>query len=1181
MYSYVSIFFCPIEYNAALFVSSPYILTVHCLSIPDLPQKPSNLAYWGQLYGSAYSLALAEACRVHQGLVLLVAESMQHAGRLERELKFFLQGSDVPVLAFPDWETLPYDHFSPHQDCVSERLLTLYQLPKTKRGVLIVAAHTLPQRLPPASFIAEHVFELKTGQTLDIPAFREQLTTGGYQAVSQVMQHGEFTVRGSIIDVFPSGSKEPLRIDLFDDEIDSIRRFDPTNQRSSGKQDALRLLPAREYPLNNEGIKRFRSQYRERFSGNPQDNSIYVDVSNGIAPAGCEYYLPLFFEQTSTLFDYLPQSTLIIGEEGCTGQLDEFWQDANHRHEQLRHNVERPILTPEELYLNPEQLETALSTKASLRIQHNKVSEIGSEHQTENFATQAPPPLYLETRADEPSAKLRDYITAFNGRVLLVCESAGRREVLLDLLRNSKVHAQEQNSWQEFIEGSAELGIIVGPLEQGLLLDELCVISEQQIFGTRAQQHRRRKSRSRDAELIINSLTELNIGAPVVHEDHGVGRYLGLQTITVSDVDTEFMVIQYAEEDKLFVPVSSLDLINRYSGASPENAPLHRLGGEQWQRIRKKAAKQIHDVAAELLDLYARRAARSGYAFKQEVSEMAAFAAAFPFEETPDQQDAIDAVIEDMATGKSMDRVVCGDVGFGKTEVAMRATFAALQSNKQVAILVPTTLLAQQHYQNFSDRFADWPVRIECLSRFNSTKQQQQILAELTEGKVDVVIGTHKLIQKDVSFSDLGLVIIDEEHRFGVRHKEKLKALRAEVDVLTLTATPIPRTLNMSLAGLRDLSIIATPPQQRNAIKTFVNQWRDDLIQEAVHRELMRGGQVYFVHNEVKTIERIAEQLTKLLPEARIAIAHGQLPERELETIMLDFYHQRYNLLLCTTIIESGIDVPTANTIIINRADRFGLAQLHQMRGRVGRSHHRAYAFLLTPEPKAMTADAKKRLEAIESLEDLGVGFTLASHDLEIRGAGELLGDEQSGQIQEVGYAMYTEMLERAVKALKAGEQPLLDTPLRSGVEIDLGAPALLPADYIYDVDTRLVLYKRISTAKDAEALRDIQVELIDRFGLLPDAAKALFTLTDLKVRIAEIGVNKIKGDLESGFIQFGEQPNIATQQLLKLIQFQPQRYRFDGRHTLHYSRKAETLEDQVSFLKTLLLNTLSNKNAA
>ena len=1158
-------------------------MTNHFLQIPKLPQTPNESTHWGQLYGSAYSLALANACQQHNGLVLVVADSMQQASRLERELRFFLSGSEIPVLSFPDWETLPYDNFSPHQDCVSERLLTLYQLPKTKRGALIVAAHTLPQRLPPTEYVAEHVFEFKVGETLNISAFRQQLSTGGYQAVSQVMQHGEFAIRGSIIDVFPTGSREPLRIDLFDDEIETIRRFDPSNQRSFDKQDSFRLLPAREYPLNEDGIKRFRSQYRERFSGNPQDNSIYNDVSNGLAPPGCEYYLPLFFAQTATLFDYLPTNALVIGEQECSSHLDEFWQDAEHRHDQLNYNVERPILTPAELFLNPDEVADKLSRTASISIQHPEVTAFSSssEKTVFNFASKMPPGLHLDTRAEQPGANLQRYIESFKGRVLFACESAGRREALIDLLRNINHHPQEYPNWQTFINSEHALGIIVGPLEQGLLVAALTVISEQQIFGTRAQQHRRRRARGREAEVIINSLTELNLGAPVVHDEHGVGRYLGLQTITVSDIETEFMVIEYADNDKLFVPVSSLDLINRYSGASPESAPLHRLGGEQWQRIRKKAAKQVCDIAAELLDLYARRATRTGFAFTPDPNEMNAFAAAFPFEETPDQQSAIDSVIDDMTEGKAMDRVVCGDVGFGKTEVAMRATFTALQNNKQVAILVPTTLLAQQHYQNFQDRFADWPIKIECLSRFNTSKQQQEILKQLPTGNIDVVIGTHKLIQKDVAFKDLGLVIIDEEHRFGVRHKEQLKTLRAEVDVLTLTATPIPRTLNMSLAGLRDLSIIATPPENRNAIKTFVNRWRDDLIQEAVHRELMRGGQVYFVHNEVKTIQKIAEQLKTLLPEARIAIAHGQLPERELESVMLDFYHQRYNLLLCTTIIESGIDVPTANTIIINRADRFGLAQLHQMRGRVGRSHHRAYAFLLTPEPKAMTADAKKRLEAIESLEELGVGFTLASHDLEIRGAGELLGDGQSGQIQEVGYAMYTEMLERAVTALKAGDDPLLDTPLRSGTEIDLGVPALLPADYIYDVDTRLVLYKRISTCKDPEDLRDIQIELIDRFGLLPKPAKALFTLTDLKIKIKDIGVTKIKGDLHSGFIEFNDAPNIATLQLLKLIQFQPQRYRFDGKKILHFSHKSNTIDEQLSFLNTLLLNTLANKTAA
>lgn len=1158
--------------------------TSNILQLPALPGDAGDQAHWGQLYGSAYSLAVASACVHYNGPLLLITESVQNATRLELELRFFLKDHNIPVHAFPDWETLPYDSFSPHQDSISQRLLTLYKLPTMQKGVLVIAAQTATQRIVPKDYIAQYVFQLKRGQTLQLNTFREQLTAGGYQSVSQVMEHGEYAVRGSIVDIFPMGNTLPLRIDLFDDDIESIRSFDPANQRSVDKLDNVRLLPAREFPLTAEGIKLFRMQYRDRFSGNPQNNPVYTDVSNGIAPAGCEYYLPLFFEHTQTLFDYLPRNTLCLYESACSDALETFWQDIAHRYQQLKHNIERPILAPTELYLSPQELDERFAQHSSIRLHRYKLERTRGNFD-HNYSSSQPPALNLETRLDQPSARLQQFIENFEGRILFVCESAGRREVLLDLLRSLKIHMQSFSSWHQFIQSGSPLGITVGPLENGLLLqrtrNSITIITEAQIFGRRVQQRRRRKAGERDAEAIIRSLTELNINAPVVHEDHGVGRYLGLEIINVAGIDTEFLVLEYAGGDKLYVPVTSLDLINRYTGASEETAPLHRLGGEQWQRIKRKAAKQIRDVAAELLDLYARRAARHGYAIQSDTLELNTFSEAFPFEETPDQQAAIDAVLQDMSQIKPMDRVICGDVGFGKTEVAMRATFAALQNNKQVSILVPTTLLAQQHYQNFQDRFADWPVRIECLSRFNTTKQQKVILNGMQTGKVDVVIGTHKLLQKGIEFKDLGLIIIDEEHRFGVRHKEKLKALRAEVDVLTLTATPIPRTLNMSLSGLRDLSIIATPPERRNAIKTFVSQWRDNLIQEACHRELMRGGQVYFIHNEVKSIEHVAEQLSALLPQARIAIAHGQLPERELESIMLDFYHQRYNVLLCTTIIESGIDIPTANTIIINRADRFGLAQLHQLRGRVGRSHHRAFAYLFTPPPKAMTADAKKRLEAIESLEELGAGFTLASHDLEIRGAGELLGEEQSGQIAEIGYAMYTELLERAVSALKRGEEPLLDVPLRSNIDIDLGVASLLPSDYIYDVDARLVLYKRISNVETLEDLRELQVELIDRFGLLPQAAKNLFAQTELKIKIAPLGVTKIKGNLQSGTVAFNDRPNISTAQLIKLIQFQPDRYQFDGKKSLSFKHECNTIQQQLDFLENLLLTRLAEEKAA
>ena len=1165
---------------------------IDLLPLPRLPEQPGTAARWGQLYGSGYSFLLRHTAEQHAGLVVLLTESVQNAARLANELQFFAEHPDYRLFNFPDWETLPYDHFSPHPDIVSERLLSLYELPQLQQGMLILPALSVMQRLAPIDYIQHYVFSLQTGQRLDIESFRQDMHAAGYQHVSQVMEHGEFSVRGSIIDIFPMGSEQPLRIDLLDDEIDSIRHFDPGSQRSLQTVAAWQLLPAHEYPLNEIGIKRFRSQYRDRFSGNPQNNSLYKDISNGLAPAGCEYYLPLFFQQCATLFDYLPENTLLITEDGVEPALNEFWTVINNRYEQYRHDIERPILRPDELYLSPEQVLSHCAVLPRIEVQRFSIdTETSADAELYNFPTQAPPALRIEPHAEQPSAKLQAYLTNTPGRILFVCESTGRREVLLDLLRNIHVFPEVFDSWQAFLHSSSILGITVGPISEGMLLHsdsaaqnkskQLNIISETQLFGERAQQSRRRKTRGRDAEAIVSSLTDLTIGAPVVHEEHGVGRYLGLQNLAFGGNPTEFLVLQYADDDKLFVPVASLDLISRYSGAAAEQAPLHKLGGEQWQRAKRKAAKQIRDVAAELLDIYAQRAARHGHAFHSEPQQMLAFASEFPFEETPDQQQAIDAVVNDMSNSQPMDRVVCGDVGFGKTEVAMRASFAAVQGQKQVAILVPTTLLAQQHYQNFLDRFADWPVRVESLSRFNTAKQQQTVIEALADGRVDIVIGTHKLLQKNIQFCDLGLVIIDEEHRFGVRHKERLKSLRAEVDVLTLTATPIPRTLNMAISGLRDLSIIATPPARRNAIKTFVNQWHDALLQEACQRELKRGGQIYFVHNQVQGIEKIAQQLQNIVPEARIGIAHGQLPERELEKIMLDFYHQRFNLLVCTTIIESGIDVPTANTIIINRADRFGLAQLHQLRGRVGRSHHRAYAYLLAPPSKALTADAKKRLQAIESLEDLGAGFTLASHDLEIRGAGELLGDEQSGQIQEIGYSLYTSMLEQAVTALKQGEEPLLDKPMHSGCEIDMGVPALLPADYIYDVHSRLVIYKRISNAQSSAELRDLQVELIDRFGLLPEAAKLLFAIAETKLTLKTVGIRKIQSDLHSGFIEFNDAPTIAPERLIQLLQSQPQRYSFDGKHKLQFKHTASTAEQQLDFVQNILLNELRHQNAA
>ena len=1131
---------------------------------PDLPKARGETVRWGQLHGSSAALAVALAAQQHKGLILAITADSQSALRLEAELNFFNTELGLHTLVFPDWETLPYDVFSPHQDIVAQRLATLYRLPMTQQGVLIVPVATLLQRLMPRAYLDNHALLLNIGERLDADTFRLRLEAAGYSYVNQVMEHGEFALRGSIIDLFPAGSDYPYRIDLFDDEIETIRTFDPETQLSVAKVEAIELLPAREFPLTKEAITRFRQSFRSTFGGDAR-GPLYRDVSDGLAPSGIEYYLPLFYEHTETLFDYLPVSTLVLRFPDCEAAVASFQAQLYERYEQRRYDRERPLLAPETLFLNADQLTAALAAYPGV--------ELIEDHEViAPFANNPPPQLVFNPRAEQPAEALQTFLGAFNGRVLFAAESAGRREALLETLRESTIRPKPCSGWAEFLAREDEaLMITVAPLEQGLIVFGMAIIAESQFYGERVRQIRRRSSATRDAESIIRNLSDLELGAAVVHEAHGVGRYGGLERLTVAGLEAEFVVLEYADDDKLYVPVSALHLLSRYTGAAPEVAPLHKLGSEQWARAKRKAAEKVRDTAAELLDIYARREAQSGHEFNANDAEYAAFTAAFPFEETPDQRAAIEAVVADMRATKPMDRVVCGDVGFGKTEVAMRAAFVAVQDGCQVAVLVPTTLLAQQHYQNFLDRFADWPVRIEVLSRFRTKKQQDQVLQELVQGKVDILIGTHKIIQPSVRFKDLGLVIIDEEHRFGVRQKERLKALRTEVDILTLTATPIPRTLNMSLSGLRDLSIIVTPPAGRLAVKTFVNEWNKALIQEACQRELKRGGQVYFLHNQVDNIERIAAEVAEVMPEARLAIAHGQMRERELEQVMLDFYHQRCNILVCTTIIESGIDVPNANTIIINRADKLGLAQLHQLRGRVGRSHHRAYAYLITPHQQSMSTDAVKRIEALESLEELGAGFMLANHDLEIRGAGELLGEDQSGQIHEIGFTLYMEMLERAVKALKAGQKVILDQPLDHGPEVDLQLAALIPEDYLPDVHSRLILYKRIASAVDQHALKELQVEMIDRFGLLPEPVKALFRITELKLRALPLGVRKIEAGAKGGRIIFSSEPKIDVGKLLLLIQGQPSVYKLDGQEKLRFSLALDDQEKRLHAVDQLL----------
>jgi transcription-repair coupling factor (superfamily II helicase) len=1129
--------------------------------------KPGDRQRWSQLHGSAMSLAVASAAQTLQQPVVWVTRDTANARRVEQELRFFADQLDV--LHLPDWETLPYDTFSPHQDIISERLTTLYHLPDFKRGVLVVPVTTLLHRLPPPSYLLANSLMINKGQQLDIEQLRERLASAGYRSVTTVYEHGEFAQRGSLFDIFPMGSDEPFRIDLLDDEVDSLRTFDPETQRTTDQVERIRLLPGREFPLTPAAIKGFRERWHETFDVDHRRCTVYQDVSQGIAPAGIEYYLPLFFAECASLFDYLPAQTVIFADPGIEATAQSFWREASERYEQRRHNIERPILAPVKIFEPVDQLFARFKSHQQIALNEN---DLDGDTARTVFATLPPPPLAIDAKAEDPIAALRQFANG-EQRVLLCAESAGRRETLLDLLARNRLKPKAVDDWAAFASGKQTLAITVAPIDRGLLLPEqrIALITESQLFGQRVLQTRRRKRQTEIAENAVRNLSELRIGAPVVHIDHGVGRYCGLQTLAVDGQEAEFVALEYAERAKLYVPVASLHLISRYSGGDADLAPLHRLGNEQWQKAKRKAAEQIRDVAAELLDIYSRRAARPGQAFDDPGQAYDAFAAAFPFEETPDQISAIAAVLEDMQAPTAMDRLVCGDVGFGKTEVAMRAAFIAVHNGTQVSILVPTTLLAQQHFESFKDRFADWPVTIEVLSRFRSAAEQQRVLERLAEGKVDILIGTHKLLQDDVKYQNLGLLIIDEEHRFGVRQKEKLKSLRAQVDILTLTATPIPRTLNMAMSGMRDLSIIATPPARRLSVKTFVRRYDNALIKEAIQREILRGGQVYFLHNDVKTIEKTVSDLVAMLPELRVGIGHGQMRERDLEQVMSDFYHKRHNVLVCSTIIETGIDVPNANTIIIERADKFGLAQLHQLRGRVGRSHHQAYAYLLTSAESQLTPDAEKRLEAISMAEDLGAGFTLATHDLEIRGAGELLGEEQSGQIHTIGFTLYMEMLERAVKAIRAGKTPNIEDPLDHGTEVNLRLPALIPEDYLPDVQARLILYKRIANTTDEEALRELQVEMIDRFGLLPDQLKNLIRVTALKQQAQMLGIRKIEAGPNGGKLEFESQPNIEPITLIKLVQSKPATYRLAGAAALSFTADLEANEQRFEFVERLV----------
>lgn len=1152
--------------------------TIFSLPLPKAKKAGSTGDHqqWGQLKGSSRALAVSQAYKQHKGPVVVITADTPSAMKLQRELAWFLDNDRSVTTLFPDWETLPYDMFSPHQDIVSQRMETLYRMANEPRGIFIVPVNTLMQRLAPVDYLNKYLLMVHKGDTLDREQFRRNLEQAGYLHVNQVMSHSEFSIRGSIIDLFPMGSDRPFRIDLFDDEIDSIRYFETENQRSADAVDEIRLLPAREFPTDKAALSAFRARYLETFDSNSSQESVLSQVSKGTMPGGIEYYLPLFFDHTATLFDYLHDNAVLMLHGDVMDASEFYWADVAERYEQRRYDLSRPLLSPEALFLPVNQLFEQVKNWPRISLHTDALEEKAGKS---NLGCESLKDIAFNPQKKQPAQALTEKMKAARNagsRVLFCAESQGRRENLLTLLNKAGIRPEAVQQFSAFIDSDVATGICVGLVENSFELQReqgnILFITETELLGHKVSQRRLRdKRQATDESAIIRNLAELSVGQPVVHFDHGVGRYTGLQTLDAGGVMTEYVCIEYAKQSKLYVPVSSLHLISRYTGGDVDHAPLNSLGSDAWTKAKQKAAEKVRDVAAELLNVYAKRAAKPGYAYDINWEDYQSFADSFPFEETPDQIQAINAVIQDMGSPQAMDRLVCGDVGFGKTEVAMRAAFLAANHGKQVAILVPTTLLAQQHFENFKDRFANWPFNIQVMSRFVSGKAQKSVVDGIKEGQVDIVVGTHKLLSSDIEFNDLGLVIIDEEHRFGVRQKEKFKSLRADVDILTLTATPIPRTLNMALSGMRDLSIIATPPARRLSIKTFVQQRNTSVIREAVMREILRGGQVYFLHNEVDTIEKTAKEIAEIVPEARIATGHGQMRERELETVMSDFYHQRYNVLVCTTIIETGIDVPTANTIIMDRADHFGLAQLHQLRGRVGRSHHQAYAYLLTPHPKRMTKDAAKRLEAIASLEDLGAGFALATHDLEIRGAGELLGDDQSGQIASIGFTLYMDMLDQAVTALKEGREPSLEDASANQTEIELRIPALLPDDYIADVNQRLSLYKQLASCQSKDAIDEFQVECIDRFGLLPLPAKQLIKVAELKLIAKRLGITKIDLTSIGGTIEFRENTPVDPGYIIQLVQTRSDTFRFEGSQKLRLVKKTETAEERLSLIENVL----------
>ncbi|WP_298635468.1 transcription-repair coupling factor [uncultured Umboniibacter sp.] len=1129
---------------------------------PSLPfaNSPARISKWPDLHGAGVALSIHDWQQSQQKLLVVICAEASMALQLTDELSY-LAKDQYSVINFPEWETLPYDQFSPHQDIISDRLKAMNELPRLDQGVLIIPAATLSNRLPPCDYVELRALKLAKGQDLDVAQLRTKLGRSGYQNVEIVRDHGQYAFRGSLIDIFPMGTDEPVRIDLFDNEIETLKFFDVDTQRTTQTVESIELLPAQEVPTDRNHRLAFEEAWHEQFDVDFNSVPMYQDIINGLTTPGIEYFLSLFFDETTSILDYCPADSHLFLVGDISSSLDRHWRDINNRYEQFRGDTQRPILAPH-LAFHPVDRSMA-RIKAFARYQftidnRNPIRDLG---------------VTIDGRREQPLEVLKAHLAKQSKPVVISVDSLGRRELLDEQLRKAQIKVELLAHWDDLADHKTpKCYLLASPFYEGSISQNgIQIFTDAELYGLQVRQTRRRNEAVSDDSLIIRDLSQLEMGDPVVHIEHGIGRYRGLENLTIDGEKIEFVVVEYAGESTLYIPVASLHVLSRYSGSDPDSAPLHRLGSETWSNAKQKAAEKARDAAVELLDIYARREAKKGFAFPDPGPALAQFSASFPFEETPDQEKTINAVVADMMAPRAMDRLVGGDVGFGKTEVAMRAAFVAVHAAKQVAVLVPTTLLAQQHYDNFLDRFKDWPVRIEVISRFKSDKAINEINAALSEGKVDILIGTHKLLQSSLKFDDLGLLIIDEEHRFGVRQKERIKSLRAEVDILTMTATPIPRTLNLAMNGMRDLSIIATPPAKRLKINTFVRENDDNLIKEAVLREILRGGQVYFLHNEVTTIERTAEEIQALVPEARIGIGHGQMRERELERVMSDFYHRRTNVLVCTTIIETGIDIPNANTIIIHRADKFGIAQLHQLRGRVGRSHHQAYAYLLTPPYKGLKKDAKKRLDAISTTGELGAGFTLATHDLEIRGAGELLGDQQSGQIHSVGFSLYIDMLEQAVADIKAGRTPSGFEGLQTTGEVDLQMPALIPDDYVGDVNERLVLYKRISNTKTPAELRQLQIELIDRFGLLPQPTKRLFDVNEVRQRCQDIGIKKLVCSSTGGKVVFAENTKVEPLEIVQLVQQQSRIFSLQGANELRFGLPLDDREQRLVWVNDLI----------